>query len=292
MLMLIDCVFRSRSILNLIQEKQEKQAADLAILKNEIYYLRQKRAEDQEIIKDLKQAASDNAWGVADIKLQQNQLAHDLQTLKLQAERQNETVVILEDMFFRSQQLEQKRNRQLEQIHHGAAEMKNAINQDRTSLERLRHAVDAIWEGLSMSENDSTTRGRDLPTGNNILRSANSNGNVLGSLENSGEGQLSGLEERDNRVEHHINMTKHKLEHKINHHLNMSKKRLDSEVSIMHQEGLKQQLEISKLQTMYLNLSLQMSHLQNKLMAQEKTRSQTELGELQKILGNFTHHML
>ena len=72
-----------RSILNIIQEKQDLQEHSIAFLKNELRLLRQQYEKDHRALGQLKASVSDNMWGLSHLKNLQEQTISDLEMMKL-----------------------------------------------------------------------------------------------------------------------------------------------------------------------------------------------------------------
>ena len=87
----------SRSALNVLSEKQDSQELDLAALKNELRELREQQSRDKDMILQLQTMASDNGWGIANLKGAQDQLGKDFITFKKLQARQNNTVLQMEE---------------------------------------------------------------------------------------------------------------------------------------------------------------------------------------------------
>lgn len=72
-----------RSILNIVQEKQDEQEQNIAFLKNELRQLRQQQDKEHRSVGQLRAAISDTAWGLSQLKSVQDQLKMDVEaTLK------------------------------------------------------------------------------------------------------------------------------------------------------------------------------------------------------------------
>ena len=78
--------------MNVLAEKQDSQERDLAALKDELRELREQQKRDKDLILQLQTMASDNGWGIANLKGAQDQLKKDFITFKKLQERQNNTV--------------------------------------------------------------------------------------------------------------------------------------------------------------------------------------------------------
>jgi len=78
--------------MNVLSEKQDSQERDLAALKDELRELREQQKRDKDLILQLQTMASDNGWGIANLKGAQDQLKKDFITFKKLQERQNNTV--------------------------------------------------------------------------------------------------------------------------------------------------------------------------------------------------------
>lgn len=73
---LSDCI--RRSIINVMQERQERQERDMAILKNDIVKLRRELNSERELVKTLRAHAADASWAIADVKQAQDQVCSRL----------------------------------------------------------------------------------------------------------------------------------------------------------------------------------------------------------------------
>jgi hypothetical protein len=80
-----------RSVINVLQEKQEAQERDMAIMKDDIARLRRELAAERELVKALKGQAADSTWAIADVKRGQDQVmtARSLVTSRIQRGRSN-----------------------------------------------------------------------------------------------------------------------------------------------------------------------------------------------------------
>ena len=58
----------------MLSEKQDSQESDLAALKNELRALREQQNKDKDLILQLQTMASDNGWGIANLKAAQDQV--------------------------------------------------------------------------------------------------------------------------------------------------------------------------------------------------------------------------
>ena len=65
-----------RSIINVMQEKQDRQERDMAILKNDIAKLRRDLTNERELVHSLRAHAADASWAIADVKRGQDQVTH------------------------------------------------------------------------------------------------------------------------------------------------------------------------------------------------------------------------
>jgi len=58
-----------------MQEKQDRQERDMAILKNDIAKLRRDLTSERELVKALRTHAADASWAIADVKRGQDQVS-------------------------------------------------------------------------------------------------------------------------------------------------------------------------------------------------------------------------
>ena len=58
-----------------MQEKQDRQERDMAILKNDIVKLRRDLTNERELVKALRAHAADASWAIADVKRGQDQVS-------------------------------------------------------------------------------------------------------------------------------------------------------------------------------------------------------------------------
>jgi len=58
-----------------MQEKQDRQERDMAILKNDIAKLRRDLTSERELVKTLRAHAADASWAIADVKRAQDQVS-------------------------------------------------------------------------------------------------------------------------------------------------------------------------------------------------------------------------
>jgi len=63
-----------------MQERQEAQERDMAILKNDISELRRDLKSKGELIKALRSHAADSSWAIADVKRGQDQVCRQKET--------------------------------------------------------------------------------------------------------------------------------------------------------------------------------------------------------------------
>lgn len=82
----------TRSILNLVQERQEAQEKDLQILKDTILELSKQQKVDRQSIQTLQKVAEDNAWGIGNLKTGNDQIKGDFIAFKALQEAHNETM--------------------------------------------------------------------------------------------------------------------------------------------------------------------------------------------------------
>jgi len=71
-----------RSVINVLQEKQDAQETNLAFLKDALSRLTGEHAHQREDITSLKTITSNTEWAIADVKHGQAQVASDLSALK------------------------------------------------------------------------------------------------------------------------------------------------------------------------------------------------------------------
>ena len=64
-----------RSIINVMQEKQDRQERDMAILKNDIAKLRRDLSNERDLVETLREHAADASWAIADVKRGQDQVS-------------------------------------------------------------------------------------------------------------------------------------------------------------------------------------------------------------------------
>jgi len=57
-----------------MQERQERQDRDMAILKNDIVKLRRELTNERELVKTLRTDAADASWAIADVKRAHDQV--------------------------------------------------------------------------------------------------------------------------------------------------------------------------------------------------------------------------
>ena len=71
-----------RSILNILQERQDEQGRDLAILKDALTDLQAQQVQDWDILQGLMSQKSNTDWAVADLKQSQDHLTDDVNVIK------------------------------------------------------------------------------------------------------------------------------------------------------------------------------------------------------------------
>ena len=71
-----------RSILNVIQERQDQQSRDLAILKDTLTDLAVQQQRDSSVLETLMSQSSNTDWAVADLKTSQDHLTDDVMIIK------------------------------------------------------------------------------------------------------------------------------------------------------------------------------------------------------------------
>lgn len=63
-----------RSVINVLQEKQEAQERDLAIMKDDLARLKRDLVAERELVRTLKTQTADSTWAIADVKRGQDQV--------------------------------------------------------------------------------------------------------------------------------------------------------------------------------------------------------------------------
>jgi len=63
-----------RSIINVMQERQDAQDRDMAILKDDIAQLRHQLTAERDVVHSLRAHAADAAWAIADVKRAHDQV--------------------------------------------------------------------------------------------------------------------------------------------------------------------------------------------------------------------------
>lgn len=251
---------RTRSALNVLSEKQDSQEQDLATLKNELRELREQQKGDKDLILQLQTMASDNGWGIANLKGAQDQLKKDFITFKKLQERQNNTVVQVEEFLSSNDQQHKTYHSAIRNLQKEMMRIRKLIEQDRTSLNQFKQVFDS-----QMTRSVQET----LP--------------------------LTGPEERTNKIptlpleerEEQYNAVQTSL-------AELSEKEQELAADLDHFNGKFVQYdgELARIYSMYFNLSLQLSQLENKLLIRQQQVFQSDLHDMQRMFVNFTQQII
>lgn len=130
-------VFFPRSVLTVIQERQDKQEEDLSILKNEISKVRRDAQLNRQVTTALKALVGDNAWAVNDLKVDQRELRSDYDAMKSVQEEQNETHLRLADNAERTEEDVASHQDVLDELEVELAEIKKTVREDRRSVSKI-----------------------------------------------------------------------------------------------------------------------------------------------------------
>ena len=287
------CCFRS--VLTVIQEKQDKQERDMGILKDEIAKIRHDVALNKEVISAVKALVGDNAWATNNLKMEQNELRKDFEAAKLVQEEQNATHIEMQRQAARAEEDRERHHDGIRVLQHEVAHMRGTVRENKKAVNEIASALklnvnrlrlprrkpngeDDRRENLipmawtSSTEDDVTEDVTEPPNRQEAARRQTWQPEFVDRI-------VSALEEQKNVVDNNLaEMLRNEDE-------------LKKEMGGFAQKFLLFEAELSKIYAMFFNLSLQQSNLENKMLLHQQQRFDHDIRDLQQSFMNFTQHV-
>ena len=264
-----------RSVLNTLEERQAAMERDIQALKEDLRHVKAAQRQDHQSIEAMNVLIENNAWGVANIKTNQNQLMVDFHGLKGWLETHNDTLVQLEELSLGHDLMQLNQGSFLQQLNSDIQELAEAAKEDRHTINRLKHHMHQKLTQVAATQAQAQARPNKVII--NVPESAN--GTELAEYLNW-EKRAAALEEMSNVVEHQLQ------------ELNQKEADMEGKVSTMNERFGQYDAELSRIYTMFYNLSLQMSSLENKLLSKKQVAVESEMSNLQKSFLNFTQQLM
>lgn len=268
------CCF-CRSILNVLQEKQSIQEHNLQILKDAIYELRDAQQEDHAALVALRQLVSDSAWAVNNLKTSQDNIRFDCVLLKQTQAFHNDTVLELGHSVSQTNARALTNERSISDLHREVYELRKHQRDDRKSMRQLQSMIGLNRKAVAKNDPHSN-KIPSVPNFDATSLPVDSSGLDPGRVDQVS----SSLEEERNTIGHSLDEL---MAHKF---------KTQEQMEHIQEKFFQHDAEFSRFYAMVYNLSLQISHLENKLLVHQKTKFDTELADMQRMFLNFTQQML
>lgn len=270
-----------------LQDKVNKQALEINGLKSEILILKSHQERNTQMIQTLIEDFKEQKLEVESLSQSQDDMHFDLMQInKTQKANHNVTLKLRSSVDHRQSESQ----RQMEQINKDVRSLRNGIIADKSHIRELRNALQSF-----VNEEKELRSPPEIIVGHvTDNRGHTDRQQTTVSLEGSGGEQenppenwdriLSKLEEKDNKIDSRLYQTQKTLRE--------TEEGLKSQLRRMNQHVAQQSSSITRLEGMFLNLSLQMSAMQNQVLHEQKGLMKSELESLQKALANFTEQMI
>ena len=227
----------------MVQEKQAALEEDLSFLKNEISTLHRLQSKDHDTIMALKDLVADNTWGVTSLVTSQEQLKKDVSSLKQEHDAQNATVWQLEEVVLSGVKHDETTQESIQLLSNEIRQLKERRDQDLASIKQLKQLV---TEHVPTDTAASRRRHRQEHS-NHIDQTSASELEVDVDLDRL-SGMANALEQKHDLVEQSIQ------------ELSRKEAKLKQDMQQFSQKFNVYDTELSRVYTMFYNLSFQVSH--------------------------------
>ena len=261
----------------MIQEKQASQDRVIEILKDQLSTVQSQQKRNTNNINRLKKDIANSHWGIADLKLGQDQVRKDIRYLKRTQELTNSTIIEFEDFMAKSNTKDRDYRRSFGRVRLDISSLRNSIRRESKDIEELRNSYN---EHMRIHNKPNATSGNSESNAIPVIvkqpTKVTHSQEGSGTLDSKSDAILSAIEERGNTLVH-------KLHDVLNH---------KEKISDFSNKFLNYDISISNLQNLFLNLTLRISELDRKFLTNQQNGQENDLGKLQRSLMNFTHQML
>ena len=254
------------------------QERNLQVLKDEIQEVREAQQVDHQALMALRQLVSDSAWAVNNLKTLQDNIRYDCVLLKQTQAYHNDTILDLGNSLNQNEVRSVTNQVNINQLSNEIHDLRNLLQEDRSSLRQLQNIITMDKNPVSDSHKGTNPHSNKIPAVPNFDPTSiptDSSGVDPGRVDQVS----SSLEEERNTIGHSLE------------ELMIHKHRTQEQMEHMQQRFFQHDAEFSRFYTMFYNLSLQVSNLENKLLVHQKNQFDTELAEMQRMFMNFTQQM-
>ena len=254
------------------------QERNLQLLKDEIQEVREAQQVDHQALMALRQLVSDSAWAVNNLKTSQDNIRYDCVLLKQTQAYHNDTMLDLGHSLSQNEARSVNNQVNINQLNGEVRNLRHLLEEDRASLRQLQN-IFALGKKPA-SDGGKTTN----PHSNKIPAVPNFDPTSI-PVDSSGV-DPGRVDQVSSSLEEERNTIGHSLEELMIH-----KDRTQEQMEHIKQKFFQHDAEFLRFYTMFYNLSLQVSNLENKFLVHQKSQFDAELAEMQKMFMNFTQQM-